>query len=103
VHLVQILLPVYGNDGRVFPREEFERTRAELTDRFGGLTTYARAPAEGFWKRTREQPADRDSLVVYEVMTADLDRRWWDAYRHRLEERFQQERVIVRVQQTELL
>lgn len=45
MHLVQILLPLYDNDGRRFPTSHYESLRAELTERFGGLTSYSRAPA----------------------------------------------------------
>ena len=50
MHLVQILLPVFDNKGIHQPRSEFKRVSDELTDRFGGLTAFTRAPAEGQWK-----------------------------------------------------
>ena len=39
----------------------------ELIERFGGLTTYSRAPANGYWLEDGEN-AVRDETVVYEVM-----------------------------------
>jgi hypothetical protein len=36
-------------------------------------------------------------------MCPDLDRRWWQEYRQRLESLFQQERIVIRVEQAELL
>jgi hypothetical protein len=38
MYLVQILLPVYDNDGRPFPASSYADVRRELTERFGGLT-----------------------------------------------------------------
>ena len=45
----------------------------------------------------------RDDLVIYEVMTDHLDRDWWRTYRHGLEERFHQDRMVVRAQNLKLL
>src|SRR5687768_4274806 len=38
MHLIQILLPVYDNDGKSFPASRYADVRRELTERFGGLT-----------------------------------------------------------------
>ena len=102
MHLIQVLLPLYENDGRPLPRDLYRAVAAELTERFGGLTAHTRAPAEGLWK---EGPAStaRDDIVIYEVMADRLDRAWWRDYRSGLEARFRQEQVVVRVQVTELL
>jgi hypothetical protein len=40
---------------------------------------------------------------VYEVMTPQLDPRWWSDYRRKLEERFRQESIVVRAQPIEIL
>ena len=37
MHLVQTLLPVYGNDGRPFPASSYADVRREFAERFGGL------------------------------------------------------------------
>ena len=92
--LVQILLPVYGKNGGRLPRTRFEITRKELIAKFGGLTSYARAPAKGFWRKSRT--TERDDIVVFEVMTARVAVDWWRRYRKRLERRFEQDEVIVR-------
>ncbi|HUP40509.1 MAG TPA: hypothetical protein VM115_10350, partial [Vicinamibacterales bacterium] len=69
--------------------------RAELADHFGGVTTYMRAPARGLWKDDTGETT-RDDIVIFEVMTGELDRAWWTAFRKDLERRFRQETVIVR-------
>ncbi len=102
MHLVQILLPLYDNDGGAQPEGLFGAVTAELTQRFGGLTAYTRAPAEGLWKEG-EGAARRDDVVVVEVMSEALDRGWWRAYRSSLEERFRQEVVVVRAHPVEML
>jgi hypothetical protein len=95
MHLVQILLPVYDNEGEAFAPQHYVRLRAELADRFGGVTAYTRAPARGVWKDDAGETT-RDDIVIFEVMTPELDRSWWSAFRRELEVRFRQENVIVR-------
>ncbi len=99
--LVQILLPL-SVDGTAIPRERFAEVGRELTDRFGGLTAYTRSPAEGLW-RSGGGTTTADQVVVYEVMTDRLDRRWWADYRRGLEGRFEQEEVVIRAQAMERL
>jgi hypothetical protein len=95
MHLVQILLPLFDNEGRELPAGDRRRVRDELALRFGGVTAFTRAPAEGLWKGG-EGRTSRDEIVVLEVMAADLDEAWWRAYREGLEARFRQEEVVVR-------
>lgn len=102
MHLVQILLPIHDNAREPFPREEYSRVRKELTERFGGLTVYTRAPAEGLWKLNGNETT-RDDILIFEVMASDLDASWWRKYRHELEERFRQDVIVIRAQQTRLL
>ncbi|MFN2507547.1 MAG: hypothetical protein ABR589_02105 [Chthoniobacterales bacterium] len=102
MHLVQILLPIHDNAQEPFPREEYSRVRKELTERFGGLTVYTRAPAEGLWKQN-DNHTSRDDIVIFEVMAPELDATWWRNYRHDLEKRFRQDVIVVRAQQTQVL
>ncbi len=94
-YVVQILLPVYDNEGRPFAAAEYAALRRELADCFGGVTSYTRAPARGLWKDETGETTP-DDIVIFEVMTGDLDRAWWSAFRRRLEERFRQDEIIVR-------
>ena len=102
MHLVQILLPLYDNGGKPFPQNDYVQVRDELTERFGGITTYVRSPAEGLWKGTPTMMV-RDDIVIYEVMTERLDRGWWRSYREKLAVRFRQDMLIVRVSEVELM
>jgi hypothetical protein len=99
MYLIQILLPLYDNEGRHFSQETYRKLRTELAERFGGLTAFTRAPAEGLWTEGGE--TSHDEIVIFEVMAEDLDRNWWRAYRRELEGRFRQDAIVIRVQATE--
>lgn len=101
MHLVQILLPLADNAGRRFGVDMYARVRTELSERFGGITSFTRAPAEGVWKEGGH--TNRDDIVVFEVMCRDVERSWWERYRADLEERFQQEAIVVRAIRVEML
>jgi hypothetical protein len=96
------LLPLYDNAGRAFPAERYTAVREELTNRFGGLTAYSRAPAQGLWQDI-DGPPTRDDIIVYEVMTDTLDREWWANFRRALEKRFAQDELVIRSQHVERL
>lgn len=100
--LIHILLPLYDNAGVRFGEETFAATRAELLERFGGVTAYQRAPARGLWK-TDDGAVAKDDLAVFEVMVEDLDRAWWAGYRRVLERRFRQDAIVIRAVAQQLL
>lgn len=102
MYLIQILLPLYDNDARPIPHNEFEQVRDELAERFGGITTYVHSPAEGLWKESATSTV-HDDIVIYEVMAGELDREWWRDYRLGLAGRFHQEVLIVRVNEVHML
>ena len=102
MHLVQLLLPVYDNDKRAFPRAYFDQVRQDLTLQFGGVTAFIRSPAVGLWK-DNEEDITRDDVIMFEVMTDHLDRNWWNNYRQKLEKTFRQETILVRAIETTLL
>jgi hypothetical protein len=102
MHLVQILLPLYDNEQQPQPPASFRDVQKELTEQFGGLTAYTRAPAQGLWKQNGNHTT-RDDIVIFEVMAEELDAAWWGEYRQQLESRFRQEQIVIRAQQTQLL
>lgn len=102
MYLIQILLPLYDNYQPPLRREHYLNVASELTEHFGGLTAYTRTPAEGHWKDPRERTS-RDEIVIYEVMTPELDETWWRSYRQQLEERFRQEVVVIRAREVRIL
>ena len=94
-HLVQLLLPLRMGDGSDAPPQLFADVRAELTDRFGGVTAYSLSPATGLWKRT-EADVQRDQVIMVEVVVDLFDRDWWARYRDSLAQRFDQEEIHAR-------
>ena len=95
MHLVQLLLPLYDNEGRAFGKQMFDRVRNELAEGFGGVTAYRRSPAEGLW-RDDDGTVARDDMVIYEVLAERLDRAWWKRYGEELAMRFRQEEMMIR-------
>ena len=100
--LVEFFLPVFDNDGVHFPKDEFDRVRRDLTERFGGVTAFMRSPAMGLWADETGQ-VRRDDLVSFEIMTEALDRDWWRNYREQLGKRFRQQEIVMRASPFELL
>lgn len=101
MHLIQILLPLTDDAGERFPAEAFERLARELTEKFGGVTSFTRTPADGRWKTV--EATEHDDIAVIEVMAETVERDWWVALRRRLEREFNQEEVVIRCHQTERL
>lgn len=94
MHLIEILLPVSDNEGRRFGEQKIAQVREELTRRFGGITAFTRAPAQGVSHASGEPV--HDDIIVFEVMTEALDRAWWQSYRQRLEQDFAQDEIVIR-------
>ncbi|WEZ85597.1 hypothetical protein P6U16_26665 (plasmid) [Rhizobium sp. 32-5/1] len=92
MQLIQILLPLSTADAD--SRERINQVRQELMILFGGLTLYRNAPADGFWEDGGT--VEQDVIVVAEVMADELDRDWWSNYRAELEQRFQQDEIVIR-------
>ena len=101
MHLVQILLPVRDNTGFPFEQSHFEAVAGTLSKKFGGVTAYNRAPAEGRWEASGT--TQHDEVLVMEVMVDGLDKDWWAVFRRNLEEIFRQEQIIARAQLIDML
>lgn len=102
MHLIQLLLPLYDNDGQPFPRALLRRVREELTERFGGVTAFARSPAVGAWEDDSGD-VQRDELILVEVMAEVIDAQWWAEYREDLRQRFRQDALLIRATRIEML
>src|SRR4051812_45862593 len=96
-HLVQILLPKETGTGQPISQKWFESLLKELTDKFGGATSFVRAPGQGLWRTGGE--VERDNIAVIEVMTEELDRDFWQALPGRLERELSQEEIVIRAQE----
>ena len=95
MHLIQILLPTYDNRGQRFDDAVFSKTRAELVERFGGVTAYLRATASGAWIAP-DGNVERDEMVMVEVVADELDPGWWQEYLRVLRARFGQDEILAR-------
>ena len=103
MHLIQLFLPLTDNRGHEVPKTFFAQVTAELTERFGGITTYTRSPASGLWSPDDGSSPRRDDLVVFEVVVDTLDRTWWRQYVERTEKSLAQEKLHVRCWPVEML
>lgn len=102
MHLIEIFLPMFDNSGNRFPKAAFDQVRAELIDRFGGVTAFLRSSAIGSW-RDDSGDVHQDEIAVFEVMADRVDRPWWCEYRRQLEEHFRQEEIVIRAREIETL
>jgi hypothetical protein len=99
--LIQVLLPTNGPtpaDGLA----PLAQTRAELAERFRGLTAYLRSAAKGLWTAP-DGHTEQDDVVMVEVVTDSFDRDWWRAYAATLAARFGQESIHVRAVPVDML
>ena len=99
--LNQLLLP---RTGAASPTSDgaFARTRAELVEKFSGVTAYLRSPAIGVWT-SPDGEREQDEVVMVEVVTERFDRTWWKGYAQKLADRFAQEAIHVRAVHIEIL
>lgn len=94
MYLVQFLLPLHDNNQQKFPVAYLQEVRQTLVDRFGGVTAFLRSPAVGLWKEGDDN-VSRDEVVMFEVVSADLDQAWWQEFRQKLERRFSQKELLI--------
>lgn len=94
MHLVELFLPLSDDDGERFDAALYGQVRKELTEQFGGMTSFGRAPAHGTFRD--QDSVVHDDIVVYEVMVEQLDRKWWCDYRTTLEAHFAQNEIVIR-------
>src|SRR5579862_6562016 len=102
MHLVQLLLPLYDNDGQAFDQALYREVKTALTEKFGGVTAYVRSPAEGAWQGP-SGARHHDQIVIFEVMTQRLDKSWWRKMRSELARTFKQEQLVIRTNPIEIL
>jgi hypothetical protein len=96
--LIQILIPVYDNKGKIFPETYHSAVSKELLQKFKGLTAFVRSPATGLWK-PKFKKTIRDDLILYEVIASKIERKWWKNYSQILKDRFSQNEILIRTSQ----
>jgi hypothetical protein len=100
-HLVQILLPKETGAGQPVSQKWFDAFMKELTDKFGGATSFLRAPGQGLWQSGGA--TEKDRIAVVEVMVEQIDPAFWRSLRETLERELSQEEIIIRAQEIVLL
>lgn len=95
MYLMQIFVPIRDNEGNPFDQRRFTDLRDELTERFGGVTIYARTPAQGIWKPS-DGSAQTDQMVIYEVIFDELEMPYWKGLKFSLETAFSQQQILMR-------
>ena len=96
-YLVQILLPKETGTGQPVAKDWFDGFLKELTDEFGGVTSFLRAPGQGLWQSG--SGTQKDSIAVVEVMVDRLNPTFWQSVRERLERELSQDEIVIRAQQ----
>ena len=96
-HLVEILLPKENGKGQPIDKYWFDGFLKELTERFGGATSFLRAPGQGLWQSGGG--TEKDSIAVVEVMVEEIDSSYWQTLRERLERELSQDAIVIRAQE----
>jgi len=96
-HLVEILLPTTAGNGQPVRQGPFEELLQELTERFGGATSFVRLPGKGLWETGGHVATD--NIAVIGVTTEGLDVAYWKTLRQRLERELSQEEIVIRAQE----
>ena len=96
-HLVEILLPQETGKGQPIDKDWFDGFLKELTERFGGATSFLRAPGQGLWQSGGG--TEKDSIAVVEVMVEEIDGSYWQSLRERLERELSQDEIVIRAQE----
>jgi hypothetical protein len=100
-YLIEILLPIENGKGQPVQQSLFEALVKDLTQKFGGATSFVRSPGEGLWRSGRQ--TQRDNIAVIQIMTDQLDPKFWRSLRLQLEKDLFQETIIIRAQEIILL
>jgi hypothetical protein len=95
MYLIQILLPLYTSDKESVDPKCLLELRQELTETFGGITTYSRTPAHGLWKENDEKTV-KDDLITFEILAESVDLSFWGQLKSRLELQLDQREILIR-------
>ena len=96
-YLVEILLPKETGHGQPIGEDWFDGFLKDLTENFGGATSFLREPGRGLWQSGGT--TERDGIAVVEVMAKQLDRAFWRSLRERLERELAQDEIVIRAQE----
>lgn len=94
MRLIQLLVPLNDNDNNRFPKEVFIGIKEQLLDKFKGVTAFSQSPAEGLWNDGTD--VQKDQIILYEIMTEDINKEWWESFVRDLEHNLKQEKILLR-------
>ena len=96
-----IYLPLRYNDGIWVEDEKFDQVDDALYERFGGLTSIMREfPLRGLW--TGESEVYRDLIIIYttiDLQPSESTTQFFEEYKEILKSQFQQEEILITVQE----
>lgn len=100
---IEILLPVYYNDGREVEFEKLDATFEELFGKFHGLrwTPQNPPPYAGLWQSEGQTYTDLVRTFLIETTHDNNVFRWLHSYKRKLETRFDQ--IEIYITATEIL
>lgn len=89
---MRILVPLIAGDGEKLEKDWFNALLQELTDRFGGATSFIRSPGQGHWDSGKEKGQYRFDRGH----DRGPRRRYWDELKTRLEKELSQSEIMIR-------
>lgn len=96
-----IYLPLRYNDGRQIEDQKFDQVDDILYERFGGLTTVLHDfPLRGLWGGDNE--VYQDLIVIYTTIDfepSESTTQFFEQYKEVLKSQFQQEEILITVQE----
>ena len=93
--LIELFVPLAKPQGGSIDQAVFDRIKQQLAERFGGVTAFVQAPAEGVWKSPSEETIE-DRVAILQVMMKEIDVNWWREFRTTLEQELDQDEILVR-------
>ena len=102
MQLVQVFVPVIWKDDPTRFATEVATVVQELTERFGGATSFLSDRAEVIWKND-DGRIEHDAVVIIEVQVGEVSVPWWTAFQARLGRRVGQDEILVRYHEVHAL
>jgi len=94
-YIVQVFIPLEEDGQPGAQKHDLAVVEREMVEKFGGVTAFIHHPAIGIWKDPPGKTV-KDKVVIFEVMTATVDRSWWNDYKRMLQSRLRQEEILIR-------
>ncbi|MBO9675756.1 MAG: inorganic diphosphatase [Sphingobacteriaceae bacterium] len=90
--LIQLFLPLTKSPSS---DKKLKALEQKLIENFGGLSVYAQNPVSGSWREKGQ--LEKDEMMVFEVMVAVFEEKFWKTLKTSLEKQFRQKEILIRV------